>query len=111
MREEHDISQKALASTIMISPTSLSRYENDVYEPKAEILNRLAKALDTSSDFLIGLTDYYEKPNYTDSSPIGISADEHRLLNYYSRLSDENKIRVNERILTLLGTQKKQCSE
>ena len=62
LREERDMSQKHLAYTIGIAPTTLSRYENNLYEPKAEILNRLAKALDTTSDFLIGLTDIYEKP-------------------------------------------------
>lgn len=107
LREEHNISQKALASTIKISPTSLSRYENNLYEPKAEILNRLASALDTTSDFLIGLTDYYQKPDYTDPAPVGLSAAEHRLLNYYTKLNNENQIRINERILTLLDTQKK----
>lgn len=107
LREEHNISQKALASTIKISPTSLSRYENNLYEPKAEILNRLASALDTTSDFLIGLTDYYRRPNYTDPSPVGLNADEHRLVNYYNNLNSENKTRINERILTLLDTQKK----
>lgn len=111
LREENDISQKALASMIKISPTSLSRYENNLYEPKAEILNRLATALNTSSDFLIGLTDYYQKPNYTDSSPIGLNAEEHRLINYYNKLNAENKIRINERILTLMDTQKQQCKE
>ena len=57
LREERDMSQKHLAYTIGIAPTTLSRYENNLYEPKAEILNRLAKALDTTSDFLIGKSD------------------------------------------------------
>ena len=42
LREERDMSQKHLAYTIGIAPTTLSRYENNLYEPKAEILNRLA---------------------------------------------------------------------
>lgn len=106
LREEYDISQKDLANMIQISPTSLSRYENNVYEPKAEILNRLATALNTSSDFLIGLTDFYQKPNYSSSSPIGISADEHKMLKHYNSLNSENKIRIKERIQTLLDIQK-----
>ena len=47
LREERDMSQKHLAYTIGIAPTTLSRYENNLYEPKAEILNRLEYLLDS----------------------------------------------------------------
>ncbi len=106
LREERGISQKQLAHTILIPPTSLSRYENDVYEPKAEILYRIAKALNTSTDFLVGLTDYYEKPNYTSSEPLGLTAYEQRLISSYRKLNNENRIRIFERIDTLLNIQK-----
>lgn len=47
------MSQKELADKVEITEASLSRYENNLREPKAEIVAKLAKALDTSTDFLI----------------------------------------------------------
>ena len=105
LREERDMSQKNLAYTIGIAPTSLSRYENNLYEPKAEILNRLASALDTTSDFLIGLTDIYEKPADAPKRIAGLTADEQHLLSCYRKLNDLNQERVKERAETLLDLQ------
>ena len=105
LREERDMSQKNLAYTIGIAPTSLSRYENNLYEPKAEILNRLASALDTTSDFLIGLTDIYEKPADAPKRIAGLTADEQHLLSRYRKLNDLNQERVKERVETLLDLQ------
>lgn len=107
LREERDMSQKHLAYTIGIAPTTLSRYENNLYEPKAEILNRLPKALDTTSDFLIGLTDIYEKPADARKRKSELTADEQRLLSYYRKLTDLNQARLKERAETLLDLQEK----
>lgn len=106
LREELDMSQKELAYTIGIAPTSLSRYENNLYEPKAEILLRLSTALHTTSDFLLGLTDFYERNDTKDYKPMGLTANEQRLFTCYRKLNDENKIRVLERIDTLYDLQK-----
>ena len=106
LRQERDMSQKELAYTIHIAPTSLSRYEHNYYEPKAEILFRISKALNTTSDFLLGLTDVYQKPKDSSVPPLGLTAEEHRLLSYYRRLNHANKTRVFERAETLLDMQK-----
>lgn len=101
LREEREISQKALAIEIGITATTLSRYENDIYEPKAEIIRRLAVALDTTSDFLIGLCTDFHKPD--ESSPYtNLSATEHRLIKNYRILSECNRARIDERVITLL---------
>lgn len=105
LREECDMSQKELAYAIDIAPTSLSRYENNLYEPKAEILLRLASVLNTTSDFLLGLTDSYKKPKEAGQKPTGITAAEHQLLASYRKLDRENQIRALERIDTLLEMQ------
>lgn len=101
LREEREISQKALAIEIGITATTLSRYENDIYEPKAEIIRRLAVALDTTSDFLIGLCADFHKPD--ELSPYtNLSAKEHRLIKNYRELSECSRARVDERVTTLL---------
>lgn len=106
LREELDMSQKELAYTIGIAPTSLSRYENNLYEPKAEILLRLSTALHTTSDFLLGLTDFYQKNTADKGKPMGLTASEQHLLTNYRKLNEENKIRIFERIDTLYDLQK-----
>lgn len=105
LREERDMSQKELAVTIDIAPTSLSRYENNLYEPKAEIIKRLADALNTTADFLLGMTDIYQKPTYTPGKPIGLTAQEQRILSVYRKLNCENQVRTLERMETLYDLQ------
>ncbi|MDI3478547.1 MAG: hypothetical protein PWQ59_2072 [Thermoanaerobacterium sp.] len=66
LREKKELTQKQLADLVGITEASLSRYENDLREPKAEILSRIAKALDTTTDFLLGLhisEEYKKKHN------------------------------------------------
>ncbi|PBI62260.1 helix-turn-helix domain-containing protein [Clostridioides difficile] len=57
LRKELDINQKELATKVGITEASLSRYENNLREPKSEIIVRLAKALETSKDYLLGVND------------------------------------------------------
>ena len=55
-----NINQKELATKANITEGSLSRYENDIREPKAAALTQLAEALNVSTDYLLGLTDDME---------------------------------------------------
>ena len=57
LRKELDINQKELATKVGITEASLSRYENNLREPKSELIVRLAKALETSTDYLLGVND------------------------------------------------------
>lgn len=97
LREEREISQKELAEKIGITAASLSRYENNIYDPKGSIIYGLAKHLNTSADFLLGITPDYNPSPLTPC----ISTEEFRLLETYRTLSPIDKIRVEERILAL----------
>lgn len=101
LREELEISQKALAVSIQTTAATLSRYENNLYEPKGETLVRLASALHTTSDFLLGLTADYHRPDPSGEAIPALTAEEYRLLKLYRTLSPDNQIRIQERILTL----------
>ncbi|CZR97377.1 MULTISPECIES: helix-turn-helix domain-containing protein [unclassified Clostridioides] len=57
LRKELDINQKELATKVGITEASLSRYENNLREPKSEIIVRLAKELKTSTDYLLGVNE------------------------------------------------------
>ena len=101
LREELEMSQKALAVAIQTTAATLSRYENNIYEPKSEIIIRLAQALHTTSDFLLGLTSDYRQPAGQNQAPPALTADECRLLKLYRSLAPDDQIRVQERALTL----------
>ncbi len=53
LRKEKGLSQTELAGQIGVSYAQLSRYEIKEAQPPAEVLNKMADALDTSVDFLI----------------------------------------------------------
>ncbi|RDY28435.1 helix-turn-helix domain-containing protein [Romboutsia weinsteinii] len=62
-RRYMNINQKELAIRANITEASLSRYENDIREPKAQALTQLSEALEVSTDYLLGLTDDMEVKN------------------------------------------------
>ena len=56
VRRSKNLSQLALAEKAGISRVSVQRYETNGTVPSAEVLYRVAKALDTTIDNLIGDT-------------------------------------------------------
>lgn len=67
LREQKGLTQKELAELVGVGTHSLSRYENNLRNPSPEIISRLAKALDTTSDYLISA---YIPEKYSDDNAI-----------------------------------------
>lgn len=57
VRTEKNISQTELAKAINVDVSSISYWESGRYEPKATYIYLLAKTLQVSADFLLGLED------------------------------------------------------
>lgn len=57
MLEKRNMKQKDLANRICISEAQLSRYISGDREPKPEMIANIATALQTTSDYLLGLDD------------------------------------------------------
>ncbi len=57
MLEKRNMSQRKLAERIQITEQQLSRYISGDREPKPEIVANIATALQTTSDYLLGLED------------------------------------------------------
>lgn len=57
LRQELGLNQKQLAEKVGITEASLSRYENNLREPRAEIISRISEVLNCSTDYILGLTD------------------------------------------------------
>ena len=57
LREDADITQKAIADYLHIKQNTYSQYENGHRQLPTEVLIALAKYYKTSTDYLLGLTD------------------------------------------------------
>ncbi len=55
LRIEKGITQPQLAQLVGVSKGMISVWENNVNEPKATYIKRLAVALEVSSDYLLGI--------------------------------------------------------
>ena len=71
LRKKQNLSQKELAEKVGITEASLSRYENNLREPKAEIIAKISEILGCSTDYLLGLTN--NKVSYTSKSDTNIN--------------------------------------
>lgn len=72
-RRHMNINQKELAKRANITEGSLSRYENDIREPKAAALRQLASVLNVSIDYLLGFRDEMEvRPTLSDKTNLEI---------------------------------------
>ncbi len=98
------MSQVKLAAKIGITKMTLYKYERNICEPRGEIITRLAQALNTTADFILGLTN--------DSAPRTVNPElenklksENEMLAKYRALSTVNKAKIEERIDILLEQQ------
>ena len=57
LREDRDLKQSAVAALLHISQATYSRYESHTTEIPLESLIFLAEYYDTSTDYLLGITD------------------------------------------------------
>ena len=57
IRQDHDLTQKAIAEYLSIHPNVYRRYEKGVREFPLEIVVKLADYYQVSTDYLLGRTD------------------------------------------------------
>ena len=57
LREDHDLTQTAVAQKLHINQNTYSQYENGVRQIPLNILIALALLYNTSTDYLLELTD------------------------------------------------------
>lgn len=76
LREKKGLTQKQLAKMTEITEASLSRYENNLREPRAEILSRIAKVLSVTTDFLLNQSNLEKSWWEKDDPPADIELEE-----------------------------------
>ena len=57
LREDSDVTQKELAEYLHIKQNTYSQYENGQRQIPLELLIMLARYYDTSTDYILGITD------------------------------------------------------
>ncbi|MCC0636409.1 MULTISPECIES: helix-turn-helix domain-containing protein [unclassified Clostridioides] len=100
LRKELNINQKELATKVGITEASLSRYENNLREPKSEIIVRLAKSLKTSTDYLLGINEN-TKINREDKliiESLSVSEKTKQLLEKIYSLEEEDREAIEKMI-------------
>lgn len=61
-RTSLDMSQEYLAVLVGSTQRQISKYEKGINQPTAEVLSRLADALQTTTDYLLGRTEIIDRP-------------------------------------------------
>ena len=56
LREDHDYSQQYVADYLVMKQPQYSRYERGLRDIPTDVLIRLAKLYNTSTDYILGLT-------------------------------------------------------
>lgn len=79
LREEKKMYQEDLAKKLNVSKSSVGMYERNEREPNDDVLIKMAKLFDCTTDYLLGLTDK-PKEKKLDFDPI---AEHNRLLKKY----------------------------
>ena len=87
-REELGMKQAQLGKLLGVSGAAIGNYENSVSMPKAEVLIRIFRALDTDANFLF--EDYLGKKSFDV-----LSIEERRLLEDYNKLDRHGKDLIN----------------
>ena len=56
-RKMKGLSQKQLADLISTTQSTIGKYEREELQPNIEVITKLCKIFEVSSDYLLGLTD------------------------------------------------------
>jgi transcriptional regulator with XRE-family HTH domain len=57
LRQEHNLTQEALAEKLQTVRSTINKYEKDTRKPEYETLIKIADLFNTSTDYLLGRTD------------------------------------------------------
>jgi len=90
-RKQLSMNQEDLASMIGTSQKQVSKYENGVNDPTGDVLANMAKALETTSDWLLGLTDIMEKPMRDKSD---LSEEDTAVINIYHQIPRDDRAKA-----------------
>lgn len=97
LREQKQLSMRALAEKIQVSDAAICKWENGENEPKATYLKRLCEFFEVSADFFLGLENtsgikIYSAPIIEELPPLNKGAQ--KLLKVFDQLPYTWQMRV-----------------
>lgn len=90
-RKSLKMSQGDLADRAKIVQGQISRYELGKNEPTAEVIKNIATALETTSDYLLGLTDYPDRPLQSEDD---LNSFERELIEIARHMDEESRTKL-----------------
>lgn len=87
VRKSKKMTQKTLAAEIGVSKWAVTSYEQSRTYPSVETLIKICEVLDTSSDYLLGISDNLP----TKLALAGLSDEEVRLLLQFLNFMEQNR--------------------
>ena len=97
LRTDNDMSQTELAQKLNLKASAIPKYEKGITQPAIETLKKLAQIFCVTVDYLVGLSDIRNPYDISNITP-----NEVELVEHFRQLSYENKIRIDERIKTII---------
>lgn len=97
LRTDNDMLQSNLAEKLNLKSSAISKYEKGLTQPSIETIIKLAEIFNVTVDYLVGASDI--KNPY---DVIRITSSEADLVDNFRKLTHENKIRIDERIKTMI---------
>jgi transcriptional regulator with XRE-family HTH domain len=107
LRVKKGLSQKVFAKMVGMRGATLSRYENDKRLYQWDTLIKIADALDTSIDYLVGRTNIsisIQRLTHGADAP----SDEISFLEAYSNLNSDDQNLMMERLMTIYDIRNKE---
>lgn len=102
LRQEKDVVLVDLADHLDTTQSTLSKYENGKRVPNIEMLDRIAKYFDVTTDFLIGNTDTRQPYNYYPGTDESIVEIRKTVLKYGYDIKDMTNDEISRRIVKAL---------
>ena len=97
LRTDNDMLQSDLAEKLNLKSSAISKYEKGLTQPSIETIKKLAEIFNVTVDYLVGASDIKNPYDVNRITP-----NEADLVDRFRRLSYENKIRIDERIKTMI---------
>ncbi len=91
LMRENQLSQKELAAKAAVTESAMSYYTKGTRTPRSDVLKRIAQALNTTTDYLLG--------NSNDSSPESSTCEELQYLQRNLQKLDSQQLKKAEKIL------------
>lgn len=109
LRQDNNLTQDELAKKIDTSRSNIANYENDKNMPSVDILEKLSKLFDCTTDYLLGKSDI-RNPEKAQEDPLGLAKIGFSMKDY-NPPTDKQREQLAELIKVVLKDNKKEKEE